>query len=576
MSTAAWVFLWLGLLALASSGSASTRVPLDADQNQVAVLEGEELFLQARPLRSEGLYAFAERFTGDRDLAASVAQANGGRRRLQAGVRYRVPFPLLTDGHKLRVLRALFPDDRPEPGGWRHVVTRGSSEAGLWHVCEWLTGRGDAWSDVVMSNTLADEVIRPGQVVLIPGRLLIPALQALLPPPEAIASGPLEYGRDASGGAYGLYRLKRGEALYSAVVVRFTGRVLADDVNELAEELARLNGIRDVTDMPVGQEVRVPVDLLLPEYLPADDPRRLEWEQDRSEVAKYSNTVRASRLEGITVILDAGHGGDDPGVDHRGTWESVYVYDVMLRVKALLEQRTAATVVPTTKAADSGYRIPDRDVLERSRSHRVLTDPPYPIKDTRVGAHLRWYLANSKYAKALQANSDPAKTVFISIHADSLHSSLRGAMAYVPATGLTSGTFGKSDRIYRARKEVKERPKVSFSWKERTRSEAFSRELADHLMRSFRKRGLGVHKEKPVRDRIIRCRRCRPFVPAVIRYNAVPTKLLFEICNMNNAKDRRLLRTRAFRQQVAEALVDGILAYYGQEPLSGPGQATAR
>ncbi|MEO1087267.1 MAG: N-acetylmuramoyl-L-alanine amidase, partial [Acidobacteriota bacterium] len=160
--------------------------------------------------------------------------------------------------------------------------------------------------------------------------------------------------------------------------------------------------------------------------------------------------------------------------------------------------------------------------------------------------------------------------IFISIHADSLHHSLRGAMVYVPATGLTKGAYGKTGSVYTSRSEVREQPRVSFSWKERTRSEGFSRQLAESILGAFKKRGLRVHKEKPIRDRIIRCRRCRAFVPAVIRRNAVPAKVLLEICNMNNAADRKLLRTRAFRQKVAQSLVDAILEYYGQPPLGDP------
>ena len=46
---------------------------------------------------------------------------------------------------------------------------------------------------------------------------------------------------------------------------------------------------------------------------------------------------------------------------------------------------------------------------------------------------------------------------------------------------------------------------------------------------------------------------------------------------MNNPQDRELLQTRAFRQKVAEAVVDGILDYYGQEPLvPGTNVAAAR
>ena len=66
-------------------------------------------------------------------------------------------------------------------------------------------------------------------------------------------------------------------------------------------------------------------------------------------------------------------------------------------------------------------------------------------------------------------------------------------------------------------------------------------------------------------DRIVRGR--RPWVPAVLKYNTVPARTLFEVCNLNNPQDRALLQTRAYRQKVAEAVVQGILGYYG--PVAG-------
>jgi N-acetylmuramoyl-L-alanine amidase len=50
----------------------------------------------------------------------------------------------------------------------------------------------------------------------------------------------------------------------------------------------------------------------------------------------------------------------------------------------------------------------------------------------------------------------------------------------------------------------------------------------------------------------------------VLRYNSVPSKMLLEVCNLNNDLDRKLLQTRAYRQHVAEAVLKGLLAYYGQ------------
>jgi N-acetylmuramoyl-L-alanine amidase len=254
------------------------------------------------------------------------------------------------------------------------------------------------------------------------------------------------------------------------------------------------------------------------------------------------------------------------GTSINGVWESLYVYDIMVRVKTLLETRTAARVVPTIRDGDR-FRIPDLDVLPYSRGHQVLTDPPYPIADSRVGVHLRWYLANSVLRQVAQ-RGDPNKVVFVSIHADSLHPSLRGAMAYIPSAQLTAGRMGRTGPVYVARREVREQPYVELSHRQRTESEGLSRQLAERIIASFAQAGLAVHPYKPVRERIIRQR--SEFVPAVLRHNAVPAKLLLEVCNLANAEDRRLMQTRAFRQQVAEAIVVGILDYYGEEAGDGP------
>ena len=77
----------------------------------------------------------------------------------------------------------------------------------------------------------------------------------------------------------------------------------------------------------------------------------------------------------MTVILDAGHGGIDVGASMAGVWESLYVYDIALRVKKTLETETRAKVEMTTRDG-AAWTIPDRDVLPFSRGHAVLTTPP--------------------------------------------------------------------------------------------------------------------------------------------------------------------------------------------------------
>jgi N-acetylmuramoyl-L-alanine amidase/nucleoid-associated protein YgaU len=536
---------------------------LRLEEGVYASLSGDgQIGVEALPRRGEALVTFARRLCGDARLAPQLLEANRLRpgARLETGVRYHLPFEILAAAWQVKAAQALFPEDRGDATGWRHQV-RGIGplrRENLWQLSEWFTGKGENFRAIREYNNLRDEDVAQGAVLTIPSELLRPAFGAALPVPQKPFV--LAYGKDPDG-EYAVYRLRPGEALYSGVVVRFTGRIYAADVNALAAEIARRSGIEDVTGIPVGFKVKIPLDLLQPEFLPEGDPRRQEYEAGLRASSHFSNQVRAKGLEGITVILDAGHGGNDSGAAMGGVWESLYVYDITLRLKRLLESRTAAAALLTTRDGDD-FRIVDADVLPASRRHAVLTNPPYPIADPVVGVNLRWYLANSFFRRALSADDDPQKVVFLSIHADSLHPSLRGAMAYIPAARMRDESYGKSGAIYEAREEFRESPRVEFPWSQRVRSEGLSRQLAKQVIGAFEEMNLPVHPFTPVRDHILRNR--SEWVPAVLRYNSVPAKMLLEVCNLNNDLDRRLLQTRAYRQRVAEAVLQGLLAYYGQ------------
>ncbi len=550
--------LWLGLWLPAGEAVATTlRVPVE--DGIVAALDTDrQLFLEAQPLAGEGLWGLSRRFTGSVAAVATIAESNGGVETLREGVRYRIPYRLLAPDWQLRLVQAVFTQDYAGASGWYHEIgsAAGYGLGSLWHVAEWFTGRGDNYRAIRAANDLADDHLAPGRSLLIPARLLRPALRSALPPESPYY---LEYGSDKQGD-FAIYRLKPGEALYSSVVIRFTGAIYADDVNALAEEIAERSGIDRVTRIPVGHRIKIPFDLLLPEFLPASDPRRREYEAGLSASAQFSNQVRARRLEGVTVILDSGHGGSDVGASQGDLWESVYVYDIMVRTKELLESATAARVVPLVRDGRR-HELQDRDVLTTSRGHSILTEPPYAIADSKVGLHLRWYLANSVYRKWLAEGGDGRKVVFLSIHADSLHPSLRGSMAYIPGAKYRKGEYGRSGPVYASRREVREMPRVSFAEGDRLRSEGLSRDLAGSLIRALGVNGMAVHPDKPIRDKVIRNRKA--WVPAVLKYNAVPAKVLLEVCNLANAEDRELVRTQRFRQAVARAIVDGIVEYYG-------------
>jgi N-acetylmuramoyl-L-alanine amidase len=395
-----------------------------------------------------------------------------------------------------------------------------------------------------------------------PGTDPVP-LQAGLaaPPPVAEGAEDLEYGSDAQG-RYAAYPLKRGEALYSAVVMRFTGRIDAQEVNDLAAVIAARSGVEDVTNIPIGHPIRVPLETLLPEYLPRDDPRRLAWEKHETAVARETNPVQSRNLKGIAVILDAGHGGEDRGAAHNGVWEHDYVYDILCRLKARLERETGARVLTTIKDRKEGYAVQDLTRLRRSQAEVLLTDPPFPLRAGAASVNLRWYLTNS-YARRLVAEGyDPLRIVFISLHADARHPSLGGAMVYIAGEEYRRGRYGYQGAIYTRHSQVREQPYVSFTPRERRQSEGLSRQFARSLVGAFRQHDVDVHPHGPVRERIVR--RGRSWVPAVLRCSEVPVQALVEVSNLSNPADSRKIATPVYRQQVADALYDGLHRYYGE------------
>jgi N-acetylmuramoyl-L-alanine amidase len=553
-----------GLLVAAALGAAPReKSVVVSPEIRATISAGDEIALLVRPLPGETLDAFVRRLTDDPKAKSQIRTANGGLPKLRRGHSVRVPYKTLSGNYRKIAIEALFPADRATAEGWEHRVTApaGKPES-LWRIAEWFAGDGTRYKEIRQAGAIASLETRVGQVVLVPGRLLTPvfreAVAAAAPAPESEAPR-LEYGEDAQG-RYAVYRLKKGEALYSAVVVRFTGRLHAEDVNAKAAEIAARNGIADVHAMPVGFPVKIPVADLAPEFRPPDDPERIEDEKSRLEASQFSNTVKTADLSGVTLVLDAGHGGRDTGAIAEGLEEAAYVYDIACRVERLVRGRTKARVVPTV-GRDAPCSGAVAEAVGDSRSARVLTTPPYAIEDAVVGVNFRWYLANYIYKNVRKNGGQEDRTVFISLHADSLHPAVRGTMIYVPGEKFLNDSYGKAGEPYDSRLEVREAPRVSFSRKEKIASEGISTDLAEHIVAAFRSADLPLHAFEPVRRNVIRGG--REWVPAILRYNRIPARVLVEVCNLNNPDDRRLLRTRAYREKVAEALVEALIAFYG-------------
>jgi N-acetylmuramoyl-L-alanine amidase len=591
-----WCFLILGAVSLSAQQSPIATAQISPTL-RATLTRDYQIDVHVQPHEGDAWTRLARRVSGDAANWEEIASLNEADETLKTHKPVHVPYGLLRPELQRDIIRTLFPMDQRKNDGWKHVVVgaRGIEGESLWNIAEWFTGDGANYTLIRKANPSQGLSTRKGDVILIPKRLLtaafggsseeenapktaaevrkpaddatqraaadedVPEAAAVAVPGQSSVAPSLLYERSAAE-PHAVYRLQKGEALYSSVAIRFTGRVYARDVNEVIDRIVKFNEIEDVARIPVDYPVKIPMDLLSPEFLPGDAPQRLAQEATRRESALVAKRTRATNLQGVHVILDAGHGGTDPGTAHDDLWESAYVYDVACRLKKILEKDSAAKVSMTTRSKENGFTVVSRNVLSGANDHYVQTTPKYLLDDAIVGVNLRWYLANSIFRRALKDGVPREKVIFLSIHADSLHPSLRGAMAYIPGASFVKGTYQKTGDIYLARAEVREQPAVTHSRRDALEAEGLSRELAESVMESFAQNGLKVHRFEPVRDNVIRSG--KEWVPAVIRHNQIPTRLLLEVCNLGNRKDRELIQTKQHRQELAAALFDGITNFY--------------
>jgi N-acetylmuramoyl-L-alanine amidase len=220
------------------------------------------------------------------------------------------------------------------------------------------------------------------------------------------------------------------------------------------------------------------------------------------------------------VVIDAGHGGHDPGAQSNGVSESELTLDVAVRLSRLLEKQPGVDVVLTR---DSNVYIP----LEE-----------------------RTAIANREGAD-----------LFLSIHANaSRNPKARGVETYF----LNFASNPAAEAV--AARENASSARAMHSLPDIVRAIALnnkideSRDFAETVQRSMVRR-LSARNSQ-LRDLGVKQ------APFVVLIGAAMPSVLAEISFVTNKQEGQLLKSAAYRQHIAEALLDAVLRY--QQSLKRP------
>jgi len=572
---------------LASEKVREKNLYVKTKEGRKACIEGT-IFLRVPYPKKGGIDYASEKYTGDKKNSAKILKFNPKPKKGKLS-EIRIPLDLLLPVYQIETITALFPEDKRVEEGWTHKY----NGEGLWATAKWFCGSSKKMAE--LKKELKGKEPKKGEVFVIPNKILSQTFSAIPVPKEIqkevkkeeeIGKPPqdttkqetlptstaelsiedarklLSYGKDEKGD-YAIYHLAQGEALYSSVVVRFTGRLFASEVNALAMEIAKRSGIEDVTSIPVGYEVKIPLEMLLPQFYPEDSQVYKDWLAHQQDLSTIINTYKNASLEGVVVILDPGHGGLDRGAIQNNVWEDSYVYDIACRIREGLETKTKAKVFMTLMEPTKGFKPIDKPWLTPNKNSTILTHPPFhpdSSDETKAAVNLRWIFANYHFNNLKKDGISPERIIFTSIHADSLHPSIRGTMFYIPGSNYREQKWGVKGDFFLKFQEAKSGFSYSLSKKELERSEGLSQQFAKKLEASFRKNNLKLHPYQATRDHVVRNKKA--WVPAVLRYNLIPCNILIEVCNLNNKEDAELMKDPVFRQKIANAYIEALIMYY--------------
>jgi N-acetylmuramoyl-L-alanine amidase len=213
------------------------------------------------------------------------------------------------------------------------------------------------------------------------------------------------------------------------------------------------------------------------------------------------------------IVIDAGHGGHDPGAKANGLTESELTLDIALRLQKLLLKQPGVDVV-MTRATDAFIPLEERTkIANREDADLFLSIHANASRNVRARGVETYFLnfATNPEAEAVAARENAG-------------------------SGQTMNKLPDILRAIALNNKINE-----------------SRDFADIVQRSMVRR-LST-RNKALRDIGVKQ------APFVVLIGAEMPSVLAEMSFVTNKQDAALLKTGAYRQQIAEALLDAVLRY---------------
>lgn len=213
------------------------------------------------------------------------------------------------------------------------------------------------------------------------------------------------------------------------------------------------------------------------------------------------------------IVIDAGHGGHDPGSLGTGIRESELVLDVALRLEKLLKEEGNIDVV-MTRRTDVFVDLEERTRIANRHSADLFLSIHANSSRRQTAQGIETFFLN--FATTSDAEEVAARE----------NSAARGSMRQLPDIVKAITLNNKVDE---------------------------SRDLAETVQREIVRRLRQTYRDLP--DRGVKQ------APLVVLIGASMPSVLAEIGFVSTPEEGRRLKTSAYRQEIAEALRDAVLRY---------------